>query len=79
MEDNFNIHERPILLSDFIALDRAIDNCYRVMYLSPDGIQKIFEPVIAAACDQACNLAYELGFDNPSDIITEGYFRLINN
>lgn len=67
------MHERPILLSDFITLDRAISAGYRLMSLVPTSMQTILEPALNTACDKACNIINALGLENPNDVILEGY------
>lgn len=66
------ITSRPLDINDFIRLDGQIELAYRYLEDKNDDIKAIFKPILDAASDQACDLAYELGYDNPSELCQGG-------
>lgn len=70
-EDDLHIQSRPLMLYDFLKLNSDIRKVMTFCEICPKEIQELLNPVINAAMDQCCNYAYELGFEDPNEIIPE--------
>lgn len=75
-EDDLNISGRPLMLEDFVSLDRNVSQAYKYLLECPEDVRDFLEPVINAACDMACNMAYDLGID-PNEVNPDKYTRSI--
>lgn len=64
---------RPLLVSDIREMFAKIDKAYRMLDDGSDELKEVMYPVLGLACDCACNLSYELGFDDPADVENEKY------
>ena len=62
------ITSRPLDINDFIRLDGQIELAYRYLEDKNDDIKAIFKPILDAASDQACDMAYALGYKDPSKL-----------
>lgn len=64
---------RPTVLRDYIKLSKQIWDAYRYLDDKDESVRELFAPILGAACDQACEIAYSLGFDDPNEIYEDDY------
>ncbi len=74
-DDELRISSRPLMVQDFVNLDICITKSIRYMEEHPQTKEFLHE-VISAAATQCCEYAYELGFDDPNEIISENVFTI---
>ena len=74
-DDELRISSRPLLMQDFVNLDICITKSIRYMEEHPQTKEFLHE-VINAAAAQCCEYAYELGFDDPNEIVSENVFTI---
>ena len=74
-DDELRISSRPLMMQDFVNLDICITKSIRYMEEHPQTKEFLCE-VINAAAAQCCEYAYELGFDDPNEIISENVFTI---
>ena len=67
---------RPTVLHDFIKLSKQIWDAYRYLDDKDEDVRKLFDPIMGAACDFACNLTDELGFEDVNELIEDEYVVL---
>ena len=72
-DDELRIRSRPLMMKDFVNLDICITKSIRYMEEHPQTKEFLYE-VINAAAAQCCEYAYELGFEDPNEIISENVF-----
>lgn len=71
--DELRIRLRPLMMKDFVNLDICITKSIRYMEEHPQT-KEFLNEVISAAAAQCCEYAYELGFEDPNEIISENVF-----
>ena len=69
-DDELRISSRPLMVQDFVNLDICITKSIRYMEEHPQTKEFLHE-VINAAAAQCCEYAYELGFEDPNEIVSE--------
>lgn len=72
-DDELRISSRPLMMQDFVNLDICITKSIRYMEEHPQT-KEFLNEVISAAAAQCCEYAYELGFEDPNEIISENVF-----
>lgn len=70
-----HISRRPLMVCDIKKRFEQVDKAYDYLRTCDEEVRNILEPIISIACDEACNLCYELGFEYPEDVAETPYYR----
>ena len=59
---------RPIMVCDVKELFDQLDKAYEYLETCEPDVRRLLGPLLNIACDEACSLTYQLGFEYPQDI-----------
>lgn len=69
-----SINDRPILVRDVKELLKKVNKAYDYISFCGENTRKILGPIINIACDEACNMCYQLGFEDP-DVVDKSHYH----
>lgn len=63
----------PLLIGDVKEAMYNLDKSYRFLETCDDKVKEFLLPTLNHACDQVCEMCYELGFDSPEQVECNPY------
>lgn len=70
-----SIKGRPILVRDVKELLKKVNKAYDYISFCGENTRKILGPIIInIACDAACNMCYQLEFEDP-DVVDKSHYH----